>query len=68
MTFDIVEYITMEWSQWTMPNERRMCRIFILKKEKKSVADHFVAAKNRSETYCWTQKLKREDYGADKYW
>ncbi len=20
------------------------------------------------KTYCWTQKLKREDYGLDKYW
>ena len=21
-----------------------------------------------SETYCWTKKLNREDYGVDKYW
>ncbi len=35
--------------------------------KKKSVAGQF-AAKYRSETYCWTQKLNREDYGVDKYW
>ncbi len=26
------------------------------------------AVKYRSETYCWTKKLNREDYGVDKYW
>ena len=36
------------------------------KKKKKSVADQFAAVKYRSETYCWTQKLNRKDYGADK--
>jgi len=35
-------------------------------KNKKSVAGQF-AVKHRSETYCWTQKLSREDYGVDKY-
>ena len=35
--------------------------------KKKSVAGQF-AVKYRSETYCWTQKLNREDYGVDKYW
>ena len=35
-------------------------------KKKKSVADQFAAVKYRSEKYCWTQKLNREDY--DKYW
>eukprot|EP00001_Collodictyon_triciliatum_P036382 06562_1 len=61
---DIVEYIIMEW---TMPNESRKCRIcrrvLILKKKQKSVAGQFAAVKYRSETYCWTQKLNREDYG-----
>jgi hypothetical protein len=35
--------------------------------KKKSVAGQFAAVKYRSETYCWTQKLNREDYGVDKY-
>ena len=38
------------------------------KKKKKSVADQFAAVKYRSETYCWTRKLNREDYGVHKYW
>jgi hypothetical protein len=37
-------------------------------KKKKSVAGQFAAVKHRSETYCWTRKLNREDYGVDKYW
>jgi hypothetical protein len=37
-------------------------------KMKKRVAGQFVAVKYRSETYYWTQKLNREDYGVDKYW
>ena len=37
-------------------------------KKKKSVAGQFAAVKHRSETYCWTHKLNREDYGVDKYW
>jgi hypothetical protein len=37
------------------------------KKKKKSVADQFTAVKYRSETYRWTQKLYREDYGVDRY-
>ena len=70
MIFDIVEYIIMEW---TMPNESRICRICrrvpILKKQQtESVAGQFAAVKYKSETYCWTQKLNREDYGVDKYW
>ena len=36
-------------------------------KKKKSVAGQFVAVKYTSGTYCWTQKLNREDYGVDKY-
>jgi hypothetical protein len=43
-----------------------MQEVLILKK-KKSVADQFAAFKYRSERYCWTQKLNREDYGVDKY-
>ena len=35
--------------------------------KKKSVAGQF-AVKYESETYCWTQKLNREDDGVDKYW
>ena len=31
-----------------------------------SVAGQF-AVKYMSETYCWTQKLNRGDYGVDKY-
>jgi hypothetical protein len=63
--FDIVEYIIMEW---TKPNESRICRrVLILKKKKRSVAGQFDAV-NKSITYCWTQKLNREDYRVDKYW
>jgi ribosomal protein L37E len=61
--FDIVEYIIMEW---TMPNESRICRICrrgaYPKKKKRSVAGQFAAVKYRSETYCWTKKLDREDF------
>ena len=71
MIFDIVEYIIMEW---TMPNISRICRrvcricrrVLILKKQK-SVAGQFAAVKYRSEKYCCTQKLNREDCGVDKY-
>ena len=38
------------------------------KKTKISVAGQFAAVKDRSETYRWTLKLNREDYGEDKYW
>jgi hypothetical protein len=38
------------------------------KKKKKSVTDQFAAVKYKSETYCWTRKPNREDYGVDKYW
>ena len=31
-------------------------------------AEWNVIVKYRSETYFWTQKLNREDYGVDKYW
>ena len=71
MIFDIVEYIIMEW---TMPNDSRICRICrslpgaYPPPKKKSVAGQFAAVKYRSETYCWTEKLNREDYGLDKYW
>ena len=67
MIFDIVEYIIMEW---TMPNRSRICRICtrVLILRKKSVAGQFAAVKYRSETYCWTQKLSKEEYGVDKYW
>jgi hypothetical protein len=34
--------------------------------KKKIVAGQF-EVKYRSETYCWTQKLNREDYDVDKY-
>jgi hypothetical protein len=32
------------------------------------VLSHKTHTHTRSETYCWTQKLSREDYGVDKYW
>ena len=35
--------------------------------KKKSVADQLVV-KYKSETYRWTKKINREDYGAHKYW
>jgi len=38
------------------------------KKKKKSVAGQFAAVRYRTETYYWTQKLNREDYGVDNYW
>jgi hypothetical protein len=37
------------------------------KKKNKSVAGQFAAVKHRSQTYCCTQKLNREDYGVDTY-
>ena len=58
-----------------MPNESRICSIYagyaggcLKKKKKKSGAGQFAAVKYKSETYCWTKKLNREDYGVDKYW
>ena len=36
--------------------------------EVESVAGQFAAVKYKSETYCWTQKQDRQDYGVDKYW
>ena len=35
--------------------------------KKRSAAGQF-AVKYTLETYSWTQKLNREDYGVDKYW
>jgi hypothetical protein len=34
--------------------------------KKRSVAGQFTV-KNKSETYYWTQKPNKEDYGVDKY-
>ena len=67
MIFDIVQYIIMEW---TMPNESRICRRVLMLKKRRRVllATEFAEVKYRSETYCWTQKLNREDYGVGKYW
>ena len=68
MIFDIVVCIIMEW---TMPNNSQICRIcwrVLILKNKKSVAGQFSSVKHRSETYCWMQKLNREDCGVDKYW
>jgi len=52
-----------------MPNESRICRIctrvLILKKEEECCCP--ICRSHRSEMYCWTQKLKSEDYGVDKY-
>ena len=44
-------------------SESRMCLV----EKKKSVVDQF-EVKHRSETYYWTQKLIREDYGVNKTW
>ena len=35
-------------------------------KKKESVAGQF-AVKHKQETYSWTQKLNKEDYGVDKF-
>jgi hypothetical protein len=35
--------------------------------KKKSVAGQF-AVKYKTETYCWTRQLIRQDYGVHKYW
>ena len=35
--------------------------------KKKSVSDQFTV-KYRLETYRWTKKLNKDDYGVDKYW
>jgi hypothetical protein len=35
--------------------------------KKKSVAGQ-VAVKYNSGTYCWTQKLRKQDYGVHKFW
>jgi hypothetical protein len=54
--------------------ESQICRIPVQEgaypeEKKKSVAGQLAAVKYRSETYCWTQELNREDYGVlDKYW
>jgi hypothetical protein len=37
-----------------------------MEETEKSDAGHF-AVKYKPETYCWTQKLNKEDYGVDKY-
>jgi hypothetical protein len=39
-----------------------------LSKRRVFLAGQFAAVKYRSETYCWTKKLNRVDYGVDKYW
>jgi hypothetical protein len=35
--------------------------------EKKESAAGQFAVKYKSEKYCWTKKLSRDDYGVDKY-
>ena len=57
--FDIVEYIIMEWTSRMKPEYARS--MLIPKNKKKSVAGQFAAVKYSSETYCWTQRLNRED-------
>ena len=37
------------------------------KKDSESVAGQF-AVKYKSETYCWTKQLIKQDYGFVKYW
>ena len=36
--------------------------------EKKKRLTGQVAVRYKSETYCFTQKINREDYGVHKYW
>jgi len=63
--------------EWTMPNAsvgkpnmQDMQEGAYPQEKKKSVAGQFAAVKHRSETYCWTTKINRGDYGVacDKYW
>ncbi len=68
--FDIVEHILMEW---TMPKEAEYAGyaggVLILKKRRRvMLASLPQSSIGQSETYCWTQKLNREDYGVDKFW
>ena len=39
----------------------------VVKSVEKSVPGQF-AVEYKSETYCWTQKLNKEDYGVDQDW
>ena len=69
--FDIVEYVRvyyngMDNAEWK-PNMQDMQESAYPKKKKKSVAGQFAAVKYKSETYWWTQKLSREDYGVHKW-
>ena len=57
----------MDNAEWT-PNMQDMQECAYPIKKKKSVSGQFAAVKYRPETYWWTQKLNREDYGVDKYW
>ena len=50
------------------PNMQNMQEGVHPEEKKKSVADQIDTVKYRSETYNWTQKLNRQDYGVDKYW
>ena len=67
MIVDIVEYIIMEWTTANVsvgkPNMQDMQEGAYPEEKKKSVAGQFAAVNYRSETYCWTKKLNREDYG-----
>ena len=49
----------------------KFCTVWVLGvvqslEKKKSVTDQFTV-KYKSETYYWTQKLKKIDYGVDEY-
>ena len=44
------------------------CAVGVVKRVAKKKSCWPVCSKYRSETYCWTQKLNREDYGVDEYW
>jgi hypothetical protein len=44
-----------------------MVRVVKSVENKKSVAGQF-AVKYKPETYLWTQKLNKQDYGVDKHW
>ena len=66
MIFDIVEYIIIEW---TMPNESRICKHMqegaYPKTKRRLLLTSLQQFKYKSETYCWTKKINREDYGVE---
>ncbi len=56
----------MDSAEWK-PNMQDIQEGAYLKKKNKGVSGKFATVKYKSETYWWTQKPNREDYGVDKY-